>query len=226
MQEAQSTNRVQQALVGASQEFLAAPIENLGLKTRAYRRLVQVGVSHVGDLVHLQDSDLLKIDGFGLTSLLDICTAISERQNELASGRTLGAEAPTAGLSSLDLVAEGKAVATIPSPEVDLATTWNAFLGKLPSRTQDVLLARMGAEEKPATLDALGKAFGLTRERIRQLQQKAMARFQSETRVAKTLESVLTRLLSRRSSLFIWRPCRSRTSGFGMFEIQRLCWNS
>jgi len=66
-----------------------------------------------------------------------------------------------------------------PSPE-DLAIQaydsdllWN-LVGQLSPREQTVLKLRMGYETYPMTLEEIGDKFGVTRERIRQIEKKAL----------------------------------------------------
>ena len=50
-------------------------------------------------------------------------------------------------------------------------------LGMLPKREADILRYRYGMDEHPVlTLEEIGKVFGLTRERVRQLEAKSLAR--------------------------------------------------
>jgi DNA-directed RNA polymerase sigma subunit (sigma70/sigma32) len=53
----------------------------------------------------------------------------------------------------------------------------SGLLDVLPKREQIIILARFGLENgKPKTLEELGKQFGVTRERIRQLQNDALSK--------------------------------------------------
>lgn len=68
-----------------------------------------------------------------------------------------------------------------PSPE-DLAIQaydsdllWK-LVGELSPREQTVLKLRMGYETYPMTLEEIGIKFGVTRERIRQIESKALAK--------------------------------------------------
>lgn len=52
-------------------------------------------------------------------------------------------------------------------------------LGTLDSRSRRILEARWLAEKKTATLDELGREFGITAERVRQLEAKALAKLKT-----------------------------------------------
>jgi len=51
------------------------------------------------------------------------------------------------------------------------------LLGALPERARTVIIGRygLGADPEPLTLDAIGKKFGITRERVRQIENHALA---------------------------------------------------
>jgi RNA polymerase sigma factor (sigma-70 family) len=62
-------------------------------------------------------------------------------------------------------------------------------LGTLPEREQRILELRFGlSAEEPLTLEQVGARFGLTRERIRQLESKALAKLRHPSRSATLLE--------------------------------------
>ena len=56
-------------------------------------------------------------------------------------------------------------------------------LSSLPERERMILALRFGlAGEEPMTLERIGERFGLTRERIRQLEAKALAKLRHPSR--------------------------------------------
>ena len=58
-----------------------------------------------------------------------------------------------------------------------------AVLGTLPEREADVVSMRFGLTGgQPKTLDEIGKAYGVTRERIRQIESKAMSKLRNPSR--------------------------------------------
>jgi RNA polymerase nonessential primary-like sigma factor len=59
----------------------------------------------------------------------------------------------------------------------------NSVLGTLESRERQVLRMRYGLDDgRPRTLDEIGKAFGLSRERIRQIERETMAKLRHPSR--------------------------------------------
>ena len=85
-----------------------------------------------------------------------------QRSADIPSCRTLAEEVADED-ADLDVVALGPAVASV--------------LADLPEREGIVLRMRYGlVDGQPRTLEEVGKEFGLTRERIRQLEAKAFTR--------------------------------------------------
>jgi len=78
-----------------------------------------------------------------------------------------------------------------PSPETeaasnDLKEKLNQILGELPGKESDILKLRFGwNNNNPQTLDEIGKKFGVTRERIRQLETRAIKRLRHPVRAKK-----------------------------------------
>ncbi len=58
------------------------------------------------------------------------------------------------------------------------------LLSVLPVRARDIVTKRygLGGETKPMTLEAIGKKYGITRERVRQIETKAMQKLRQPQR--------------------------------------------
>jgi RNA polymerase primary sigma factor len=65
---------------------------------------------------------------------------------------------------------------------LDLREQLDAALATLTEREAGIVIRRMGLEGEPMTLDEIGLVYGLTRERIRQLESKAMAKLRQPAR--------------------------------------------
>ena len=67
-----------------------------------------------------------------------------------------------------------------------LRETLEKLMGELTSREQEVLKARYGFEDDvEKTLEEVGQTFGVTRERIRQIESKALRKLSHPTRTRK-----------------------------------------
>lgn len=83
-----------------------------------------------------------------------------------------------------DLVADPNSVN--PEDKIDnelLAKTIASILPTLDTREQEIIIARFGLNKtKPKTLDQLGEEYGVTKERIRQIEQKALIKLRNPRR--------------------------------------------
>ena len=74
--------------------------------------------------------------------------------------------------------------AVIPDREMDdnnISTLLDELFGLLPDREVEILTRRFGlAGNETATLEEIGKQFGVTRERVRQLQNAALAKLRQK----------------------------------------------
>ena len=77
-----------------------------------------------------------------------------------------------------DIIADANAESPITVAERNaLIGAVQSELHLLPERDRDILIMRFGLEDgRPRTLDEVANAFGVTRERIRQIEQKTLAR--------------------------------------------------
>lgn len=83
-----------------------------------------------------------------------------------------------------DLVADPNSVN--PEDKIDnelLAKAIASILPTLDTREQEIIIARFGLNKtKPKTLDQLGEEYGVTKERIRQIEQKALIKLRNPRR--------------------------------------------
>ena len=119
----------------------------------------------------LYPADVAMASGLSVDKVLDL-RRVSTRVDSL--DRMIRGDTPL-----MDLVAEDPRSAH-PSPEEEVvARAWRAqvrgLLDPLTDRERRILELRMGFdEEEPWTLDAIGREFGVTRERIRQIEAKSL----------------------------------------------------
>ena len=71
----------------------------------------------------------------------------------------------------------------------DLFNAVHAVLNTLTERERNVISLRFGiSSERPLSLEAIGKRFNVSRERIRQIEVKALRKLRHPTRIRKLLE--------------------------------------
>lgn len=73
----------------------------------------------------------------------------------------------------------------------DYKATIDGILRETPKRTQDILKRRFGVGREKETLESIGKDYGLTRERIRQIENKGLETVQNSPNFQKLKEPFL-----------------------------------
>ncbi|MET8330532.1 sigma factor-like helix-turn-helix DNA-binding protein [Streptomyces sp. NPDC005181] len=102
-----------------------------------------------------------------------------------------------------------------------------SFLDAFPPRTTRILMGRIGLDGPPSTLEELGKEFGVTRERVRQLEKKAFDELRAALTAAKEREREWDGSPSRRPAVVSReaakrpQPRIARTAELGL-ELDRL----
>lgn len=130
------------------------------------------------------------------TTVPDVLQMIKFKRQEPVSLNKIIGETGGRGQSDVevgDLIADD----TVPGPEeaadkIFLSEALRSVLSYLSEQEADIITKRFGLDGKqPMTLDDIGKIYGKTRERIRQIEKKAMIRLQNPT-VLKELQDFLT----------------------------------
>lgn len=190
-------------LMDAPEDVLRTSLSDLELSLRTYKCLQNCEVSVVGDLLHWDEKRLLAIKGFGLRSLKDLQSALRRLISEPPSRPEGGPDGASNQPYIYETIEGARKPTHICREEVarqiegeNLAVSWSSYLSTLAPREREILLARI---HTGATLDHMGKTFGLTRERVRQLQSKSIARFDRESRVGDKLANLFSRLLEGRT---------------------------
>ena len=85
-----------------------------------------------------------------------------------------------------DLIEDSEAIEPVEAVSfILLREQMHAILGTLTEREADVVSLRFGlADGRPRTLDEIGKVYGLTRERIRQIESKTLSKLRHPSRSA------------------------------------------
>lgn len=179
----------------------AAPLEKLNLQVRTSRALSKAGVNNIGDLEKFCSEMLLEIPNFGRTSLADLIQqlnfAIERSSNsvEFLHGLVDGENNPSISNPDASLRL-GSAFKKLGS----LSEVISSAISSLPENSKEIISARMGMPPlEPMTLQEVGEFVGVTRERIRQIEAKAMLRLGRDPVWADVLEEKLNNLLEDRT---------------------------
>jgi hypothetical protein len=166
-------------LARATPPWLAArELVSLELSVRANNVFRCSGIKTVRDLADWSADALLTLPNFGRKSLRDTLQALTAALNE-GPFRAATAEAV---------------------PESDrLLTEVRRSLLKFSDRERDVLIRRLGFETPPETLQEVADDYGITRERIRQIEARATKKWIRESSWDDILEQKISRLLIGRS---------------------------
>lgn len=135
---------------GAPPEVLAVPISRMRFSTRAKTRLESARLNTIGDVVTFGTARLGSIDGAGRKMIEEIYNGFVKATEQFLVSRTI-----------------------IGKPRC-LSEELRRWLLSLDERRRVIVVARLGLSVAPETLEVLGTKFNLTRERVRQLESKAV----------------------------------------------------
>lgn len=193
-------SRVCNVVLEAPKAIREMRLEDLWLTARTFNCLREKGIEIVETLAYFSDADLLLISGFGRRCLRDLEQALVDAVAR-ERGRSLRADAEISdGESSLpERLASASPSVRLPSNLQDFVSAW--FDG-LDDRRRQIISARLGIDGAPKTLEEVGSIFGVTRERVRQLQAKALRGLLQSGGVGEKLFDVIESLLLNRSGPF------------------------
>jgi len=176
---------------------LSVDLGRLNLRVRTLNALHSQGVSKVADLKGLSGTDLLKIPNFGRTSKYDLTEKL---KNALVHGLGVEAYVPERPISLSDKM-QPKVSTVEQVPEAGLSTLTdqiNYELNRLSQVDREVLVSRMGFGAESESLEKIGQKFHITRERIRQIESRALKNISASQTWAPALEQKLLSLLKDR----------------------------
>lgn len=178
-----SESTIIQNLAFAPPWLLALDVRALGLSTRPTNRLTEEKLASVAEIASFGEARLMKIPNMGRGSVLQIARSLLEafsRGSAFCSAHSITSDRPS-HISAVD------SVATSLAPQKDIFDSWDdapynfataieETLKVVDARQGKILRLRMGLDGAPRTLEAVGEAFGVTRERVRQIEAKALQR--------------------------------------------------
>lgn len=174
------------SIARAAPPWLASrSFDTIDLTVRVSNVFKRAGIEHVHDLAPLSFGELLKLPGFGLTSVRDLCASLISAMRE--GPINLG------GL----VLGQGDQRAPADLDEQSLISSIRQSLLGLPEKDRDIIERRMGWNGEIQTLQEIGVTHGLTRERIRQLENRVVQRLR-KSNWQHNLARKLTVLLNQR----------------------------
>ena len=190
-------------LFESDESLLRYPLSRLSLSVRSRNCLAYAKIATLGDLAEQTESSLRVIPNFGTTSLEEVKAVLA------AFNLDLGSKVPTKKSHVEDLF--GKL--NEPDETIDeinfklynidqssLESVLRSFKNSLTEREFEIFSARVGLDEKPLTLDAIGQKFDVTRERVRQVEAKVEIKVARIFNLINLLDSKLYKI---RENLFI-----------------------
>lgn len=150
------------------------PITSFDLSVRTLNRFRLINVNFIYDLERYSDDELLKVPGFGRKCLVEIRGHLDAHLNTYITKLDL-----PSGVQSLD---GGSDINEGQEPEISVLNTksfsalMNSFFQVLHSKESEIIKYRMGYEDEAKTLQEVADIVGLTRERVRQIEAKGIAR--------------------------------------------------
>lgn len=156
----------------------AREMVSLGLPVRADNVFRISGIKTVRDLADWSPEALLGQQNFGRKSLRDTFQAITSALNDGPLRAATAEAVPESGR---------------------LLTEVRRSLLTFSDRERDVLIRRLGFETPPETLQEVADEYGITRERIRQIEARAIKKWVRESSWDDILEQKIARLLIGRN---------------------------
>lgn len=166
------------AFAQAAPPWLAERLfSSINLTVRLDNVILNLGLTTIGDLATQTLPELLRERNFGRTSVKDLMSSL---EYALLEG-------PFTVANKLD-----------DASGVPLLTSIRRSLLKCGGREADIVRRRMGLDAAAETLQQIGDSYGLTRERVRQIESKVIKRLQREEYWDDLLTQKLATLLRER----------------------------
>ena len=161
---AAEAKKVQAETLYIPQEVRGLPLAAFPIPTRLFNVLRDLDFRLVGDLHGFSIKNLKTLRNCGSNTVSELKTFVEKiQQGEFETK----ASAPKIVLTPQELNL------------TQLIEFIDSFLDELPPRDKDILGFRLGAAGKPLTLEEVGGKYGVTRERIRQIQSSTLKRLRN-----------------------------------------------
>ena len=183
------------AIARAAPPWLSArTMDRIGLTLPATKVFADHGITKVGDLANWSLTELLRLPNCRRITLRDLCKGLQRAMQE----------GPIESrLTRLD-----------EDERLDLLTIIRRSLSTLRDRDRDVVLRRMGYPGKSGFLKEMADEYGITKERVRQIELKAGRKLVGEGAWAELLNNKIEAKLSHRQMPLSVKEMESADSWF------------
>lgn len=190
--------------------MLERPLQSLALPSRAQHVFEAAKLTTLGDLAALGSQQIMELRHFGRTTAFAVAASLAEYIHDPFASHGLDEELPSNPLSD---VAEPRDAAF-----TTLADALRHSIGSLPRRDSHALSAWLGVEMQPATLEVVGAGLGVTRERVRQIRNRAIKRITGRFQWPAKLSAMLDTLLEKRTEPLYLDLLAAENSWFDGFQ--------
>ena len=138
------------------------PIRKMPFTVRIMNVCKREGIKRVRDLDRWSYADLIQLKNFGIRSMHDLSEGLIE--------------ALSRGIEQADVPEPDAAPPRDEPPPQSLLESVRRTLSRMDGRDREILAGRIGLDAPPKTLAGIAVGFGLTRERIRQIERRTIDR--------------------------------------------------
>ena len=142
------------------------------------------GIKRVRDLDRWSYAELIRLKNFGIRSMHDLSEGLIE--------------ALSRGVEQTDVPDPGAAPPSNGQPPRNLLESVRRTLFRMEGRDREILAARLGLDAPPKTLACIAAGYGLTRERIRQIERRTIGRILDTEPWAESLRRRIGKILDSR----------------------------
>lgn len=189
----------------ASPTILNTPLSNFELSVRATNIFKSFDIQYIHEIAKLKTDGLYELRNMGKKTVTELATLMmnywlpgyrEEELNRLWEKREL----PEQPIRQAHLQLEDSATATIAEPEDSFAARFDQALDRLPGSRKTILCQRIGLNGEPKILEAIGRELGISRERVRQLENASIEVLKRNPLFSTDLIPRISRLLDNRHS--------------------------
>lgn len=149
------------------------PLDVLGLSMRPHNALMRGGITTIDQLASMSREQIQMVRNIGEKALTEIESRLAAYLAEPSHFKAPTAVEESPSLSPISPQPDTETLAA-PIEKQTLSEQVEQLLSALTDRQRQVIRCRYGLDGEVLTLDEVGERLGVTRERVRQIQQQAL----------------------------------------------------